>query len=165
MVCLTASLILLLDRFFFLPSTVLEFLFVMSSRRDPDRDRGDRGDRDRASRAQQQQAQARTNEYFVPKEGIDREVITADICRYLGNDALVRPGTYEVGPESDFIQHLVEMANGLVTEPADSPSPAGLFHHRIPKPDNRNVAPSQAYHNSSLIVPATGHDCRSQGRF
>ncbi|KAK2624857.1 hypothetical protein QTJ16_006050 [Diplocarpon rosae] len=38
---------------------------------------------------------ARTNEYFVPKDGIDREVITADICRYLGNDALVRPGNYE----------------------------------------------------------------------
>ncbi|KAH8816782.1 hypothetical protein F5884DRAFT_873530 [Xylogone sp. PMI_703] len=37
----------------------------------------------------------RSNEYFVPKDGIDREVITADICRYLGNDALVRPGTYE----------------------------------------------------------------------
>ncbi|KAG9240582.1 hypothetical protein BJ878DRAFT_483718 [Calycina marina] len=36
----------------------------------------------------------RTNEYFVPKDGIDREVITADVCRYLGNDALVRPGVY-----------------------------------------------------------------------
>ena len=36
------------------------------------------------------------NEYFVPKDGIDREVITADICRYLGDDALVRPGAYEV---------------------------------------------------------------------
>jgi hypothetical protein len=57
-----------------------------------DRDR----DRDRAPRSQPQPA-ARTNEYFVPKNGIDREVITADICRYLGNDALVRPGTYEVG--------------------------------------------------------------------
>lgn len=55
-----------------------------------DRDR----DRDRAPRSQPQPA-ARTNEYFVPKNGIDREVITADICRYLGNDALVRPGTYE----------------------------------------------------------------------
>lgn len=40
-------------------------------------------------------SQNRSNEYFVPKDGIDREVITADICRYLGNDALVRPGTYE----------------------------------------------------------------------
>ncbi|KAL2161147.1 hypothetical protein VTH06DRAFT_8366 [Thermothelomyces fergusii] len=37
----------------------------------------------------------RQNEYFVPRDGIDREVITSDICRYLGNDALVRPGTYE----------------------------------------------------------------------
>ncbi|KAK3372426.1 hypothetical protein B0H63DRAFT_295764 [Podospora didyma] len=51
---------------------------------------------------QQQQAQAnlaaattRQNEYFVPRDGIDREVITSDICRYLGHDALVRPGTYE----------------------------------------------------------------------
>lgn len=32
--------------------------------------------------------------YFVVKDGIDREVITADICRYLGNDAMVRPGTF-----------------------------------------------------------------------
>lgn len=41
-------------------------------------------------------ATARHNEYFVPRDGIDREVISADICRYLGNDALVRPGHYEV---------------------------------------------------------------------
>mgnify|MGYP000844616776 CR=1 FL=1 len=40
---------------------------------------------------------SRQNEYFVPRDGIDREVISADICRYLGNDALVRPGHYEVG--------------------------------------------------------------------
>ena len=38
----------------------------------------------------------RYNEYFLPGEGISREVIQADICRYLGNDALVRPGTYDV---------------------------------------------------------------------
>ncbi|KAF5665566.1 hypothetical protein FCIRC_10493 [Fusarium circinatum] len=37
----------------------------------------------------------RQNEYFIPRDGIDREVIAADICRYLGNDALVRPGHYE----------------------------------------------------------------------
>lgn len=41
----------------------------------------------------------RQNEYFVPRDGIDREVISADICRYLGNDALVRPGHYEVRRE------------------------------------------------------------------
>ncbi|KAH0548005.1 hypothetical protein GP486_008254 [Trichoglossum hirsutum] len=40
--------------------------------------------------------QPRTNQYFIPGDGISREVITADICRYLGNDALVRPGQYQV---------------------------------------------------------------------
>ncbi|RKK46638.1 hypothetical protein BFJ66_g6838 [Fusarium oxysporum f. sp. cepae] len=41
----------------------------------------------------------RQNEYFVQRDGIDREVITADICQYLGQDALVRPGHYE-NPET-----------------------------------------------------------------
>lgn len=36
------------------------------------------------------------NKYFVPRDGIDREVITADICRYLGNDALMRPDLHKV---------------------------------------------------------------------
>lgn len=48
-------------------------------------------------------ASNRTNEYFVPMDGIDREVITADICRYLGNDALVRPGKYE-NPQTRQVQ-------------------------------------------------------------
>ena len=39
-------------------------------------------------------ADQRQNEYFIPGDGISREVITADICRYLGADALVRPGIY-----------------------------------------------------------------------
>ena len=29
--------------------------------------------------------------YFVPGWGINKEVITTDICRYLGPDALVKP--------------------------------------------------------------------------
>ena len=33
------------------------------------------------------------NDYFVPGPGIDREVIQHEICRYLGNDATVRPFT------------------------------------------------------------------------
>ncbi|KAI0017886.1 hypothetical protein F4780DRAFT_565572 [Xylariomycetidae sp. FL0641] len=48
--------------------------------------------------------QGRQNEYFVPRDGIDREVITADICRYLGNDALVRPGNYENQQTGQIIQ-------------------------------------------------------------
>lgn len=31
-------------------------------------------------------------QWFIPAEGIDRHVISADIQRYLGNDATVRPG-------------------------------------------------------------------------
>lgn len=49
----------------------------------------------------------RTNEYFVDGEGISREVIQADICRYLGNDALVRTGTNQqvrLPPGPDLIQ-------------------------------------------------------------
>ena len=34
------------------------------------------------------------NEYFVPGDGLDREVITAELYRYLENDALVRVGSY-----------------------------------------------------------------------
>jgi hypothetical protein len=34
---------------------------------------------------------ARYQEYFLPGEDINREVIQFDICRYLGNDATVRP--------------------------------------------------------------------------
>jgi hypothetical protein len=45
---------------------------------------------------ERERERSRPNEYFVPKDGIDREVITADICCYLGNEALVRPGNYEV---------------------------------------------------------------------
>ncbi|OBR06238.1 Transcription factor RfeG [Colletotrichum higginsianum IMI 349063] len=36
-------------------------------------------------------SRARPNEYFVPKEGISREVIAANICKYLGLDAIARP--------------------------------------------------------------------------
>jgi hypothetical protein len=43
-------------------------------------------------------ATERQNEYFIPGDGISREVIQADICRYLGNDALVRPGNHSVRP-------------------------------------------------------------------
>ena len=43
---------------------------------------------------------ARQNRYFLPANGIARQVISADICRYLGNDALVKPGDHQVGATS-----------------------------------------------------------------
>jgi len=60
---------------------------------------------------------SRPNEYFIPKDGIDREVIAADICRYLGNDALVRPGNFEV-----CIPNAVENGN-ILKLPFRTPKP------------------------------------------
>lgn len=34
------------------------------------------------------------NEYFLPGEGIDREVIQSEICRFLGQDATCKPGLH-----------------------------------------------------------------------
>lgn len=39
---------------------------------------------------------AQRNEYFVPREGIDVDVITADLTLYLGNDVLLRSGSFQV---------------------------------------------------------------------
>jgi hypothetical protein len=39
---------------------------------------------------------AKRNEYFVPGDGIDVEVITADLTLYLGNDVLLRTGSFQV---------------------------------------------------------------------
>ncbi|EFX04985.1 transcription factor [Grosmannia clavigera kw1407] len=58
---------------------------------------------------------SRTNEYFVPRDGIDREVITADICRYLGNDALVRPGNY-TNPDGYYITAYRNLTSAMITD-------------------------------------------------
>ena len=39
---------------------------------------------------------SRMNQFFINGNGINREVLTTDIYRYLGNDALVKPGTHRV---------------------------------------------------------------------
>lgn len=57
------------------------------SRREKESRRDDRRD----------EQKPRMSTFFVPGAGIDREVITTDICRHLGNDALVKPGSYQVG--------------------------------------------------------------------
>jgi hypothetical protein len=38
----------------------------------------------------------RQNEYFMAKNEVSSEVIQADICRYLGNDARVKAGQQNV---------------------------------------------------------------------
>lgn len=47
---------------------------------------------------------SRYQEYFLPGEDINREVIQFDICRYLGNDATVRPYTHPDGRRGYLIK-------------------------------------------------------------
>jgi hypothetical protein len=51
-----------------------------------------------SSKASSSASSSRKSTFWVNSAGIDREVITTDICRYLGNDALVKPGPYRVSP-------------------------------------------------------------------
>lgn len=51
--------------------------------------------RDIRSRPEDSASRTIKNGYFLPGDGISREVITADICKYLGADALVRPYVHQ----------------------------------------------------------------------
>ncbi|BDD59600.1 hypothetical protein MAP00_004795 [Monascus purpureus] len=57
----------------------------------------------------------RQNEYFINGDGISREVIQADICRYLGNDALVRPGTHN-GQTGYFIRAYRNLTSEMIAD-------------------------------------------------
>jgi hypothetical protein len=114
-------------------------------------------------------AAARQNEYFVPRDGIDREVITSDICRYLGNDALVRPGTYEVRwPHRRPSFTAGTVSHALSPTVPRRPCHAGLLHYSIPEPDVGECRPL-ALRDGELFLRAVhltfaGDDPGSQGR-
>ena len=71
-------------------------------RDDRDRRRGDRGREDQAPPLQRERPrptkprQDALNEFFVSGEGINREVLQREICKYLGPEAYSRPSTYNV---------------------------------------------------------------------
>lgn len=46
------------------------------------------------SRSSRDEPRPNYNEYFLPGDGIDREVIQSEICRYLGQDATCKPGLH-----------------------------------------------------------------------
>lgn len=73
--------------------------------REPGRDLGrdrerDRVVRDRDTRREplrdRPRVEAGLNEFFVPGEGIHRDVMQREICKYLGPEAYSRPGNYNV---------------------------------------------------------------------
>ncbi|KAG0155784.1 hypothetical protein PDIDSM_2957 [Penicillium digitatum] len=109
----------------------------------------------------------RQNEYFIPGEGISREVIQADICRYLGNDALVRPGNHN-GPPGFFIRAYRNLTSEMITDlkadstrwEADVSRRADLGYPRGNYLQDTNV-PNTA---SANYAPAAVHEVRqSQG--
>lgn len=68
---------------------------------------------------------ARNITFFIPGVGIDREVISTDICRYLGNDALVKPAKHNVGHGRTSAMISLDLT--------DDDLGRGWFHdHRVP---------------------------------
>jgi hypothetical protein len=86
----------------------------------------DRGGRDpeRERDRRTQQASTKFNDYFIPKEGIDREVISEDLCRYLGKEARIRAGNYEVIPLTPSIHF---HANFIIQNPQTRQIQQGYF--------------------------------------
>ncbi|KAK2756568.1 hypothetical protein FQN54_005461 [Arachnomyces sp. PD_36] len=68
-----------------------------------------------AARNQGRYDEPRQNDYFLDGEGISREVIQADICRYLGNDALVRPTTHQ-GRHGYIITAYRNLTSNMITD-------------------------------------------------
>jgi hypothetical protein len=65
-----------------------------------------------------EEASSRHQEYFLPGEDINREVIQFDICRYLGNDATVRSYQHPDGRQG----YLIRAYRALTT--------VGVYHKR-----------------------------------
>lgn len=120
----------------------------------------------------------RQNEYFIPGDGISREVIQADICRYLGNDALVRPGNHS-GRQGFFIRAYRNLTSEMIADlkadsarwEADVSRRADLGYPRAnyatsaihevrqqqgPSPTTYSAAPAQAYMDPYSQSPYSG---------
>ena len=54
-------------------------------------------------------------DFWIPNEGIDRDVITYEITRCLSQDALVRPGKNDVGSVAEYEQENAGANPGLET--------------------------------------------------
>ncbi|KAF3407030.1 hypothetical protein DPV78_001578 [Talaromyces pinophilus] len=93
----------------------------------------------------------RHNEYFIPGDGISREVIQADICRYLGNDALVKPGTHQ-GRSGYLIRAYRNLTSEMI---ADLKADSARWEQEVERRAN------MGYSRGSYVSPT--HELRSQG--
>ncbi|CAG8975818.1 hypothetical protein HYALB_00009398 [Hymenoscyphus albidus] len=93
----------------------------------------------------------RRNEYFLPKEGIDKEVIQADIGRYLGNDASVRIGNYQ-DPTTRIVRqgYLINAYRNLTTAMIeDLKSDTERWRTEMSSPTSRGRTPTIEYGSST----------------
>ncbi|KAL1982200.1 hypothetical protein VTN96DRAFT_1626 [Rasamsonia emersonii] len=96
----------------------------------------------------------RQNEYFIPGDGISREVIQADICRYLGNDALVRPGTHN-GQKGYLIRAYRNLTSEMI---ADLKADSARWEAEVARRQEMGYSGARANYASSSI-----HEIRQQG--
>ncbi|KAI9871861.1 MAG: hypothetical protein M1830_002367 [Pleopsidium flavum] len=88
----------------------------------------------------------RRAEYFVPGDGISREVIQADICRYLGPDALIRPMDYN-GVRGYMVKAYRPFTSEMI---------ADLKQDSLRWQAERDQIDSRGYGGSSVRDPKTG---------
>ncbi|KAF1960277.1 kinase-like protein [Byssothecium circinans] len=114
----------------------------------------------------------RMNRWFWPGEGINREVISADIQRYLGLDALVRPGEHEGSVGYWITSHRAPTALMVEDLRLDSQlweEEKGEKGSRAAYQDSRTHASRQHYGPSASYLPdhssayPFGHSQQNQG--
>ncbi|CRG87701.1 hypothetical protein PISL3812_04721 [Talaromyces islandicus] len=93
----------------------------------------------------------RHNEYFISGDGISREVIQADICRYLGNDALVKPGSHQ-GRQGYLIRAYRNLTSEMI---ADLKADSARWEQEVAR--RADMGYSRASYASSSI-----HETRQQ---
>nr|POF07149.1 hypothetical protein CFP56_31773 [Quercus suber] len=112
-------------------------------------------------------------QWFIPGDGIDRTVISADIQRYLGNDATVRPGTgtgEHEGVQGYWIKAYRNLTSAMIADlRADStrwrqeqrasgtrgiynPNGSGHSGFAVPDVDVESYEGSVTYHASSAAT-------------
>ncbi|KAL8716387.1 MAG: hypothetical protein Q9220_000294 [cf. Caloplaca sp. 1 TL-2023] len=99
---------------------------------------------------------ASLNEFFVDGEGINREVMQRELCKYLGPDALSRPGTYN--GQKGYIVTAVrpftsKMIEDLKATSQDYERERREMNSRGYKGSPMRVSPSASLPNHSLDVP------------
>ncbi|PGH16300.1 hypothetical protein AJ79_01839 [Helicocarpus griseus UAMH5409] len=92
----------------------------------------------------------RQNEYFIEKNGIAREVIQADICRYLGNQALVKPGTHQ-GRQGYFIRAYRNLTPEMI---ADLKADSARWEAESAARRHEGQPPASGIHNQEMVMPS-----------